>query len=238
MDIIPAIDIRGGKCVMLTQGLIEQETIYSTDCVFIAKMWQAKGAKRLHIVDLDGAFCGTTRNWELIEQIRASFAGIIQLGGGLRDLACIEKILNIGIDRIIIGTLLIYNPEMVKKIMNDYGDKVIGAIDTFEGRVAIGGWKEKTNTDSKEFLVKIREMGIKEIILTDISKDGTLSGPNIAEIKKMLKDTDLKVIISGGVGTLDDVKKVKQLEKDGVSGLIIGKALYNESVKYEDAVGI
>jgi len=238
MLIIPAIDIHLGKCVMLTQGKIEKETIYSNDPVFMAKMWQSKGAKRLHVVDLDGAFRGTPQHVDCIAEIRKAFTGTIQLGGGIRDEKAISHFIELGIDKLILGTLMIYNPELTRKTIKKYGEKIIGAVDIVNGKVAIGGWKEITETVAVDFAKELKDNGMKEIIVTDVTKDGTLEGANIEEIGNIARTSGLSVFASGGIGSIEDVKKVKEIEKDGVAGVIIGKALYNESVKYEDLLKI
>ncbi|MFH2070603.1 MAG: 1-(5-phosphoribosyl)-5-[(5-phosphoribosylamino)methylideneamino]imidazole-4-carboxamide isomerase [Elusimicrobiota bacterium] len=239
MEIIPAIDIRKGKCVMLTQGKLEKETIYSSDPVFMARMWQAKGAKRIHIVDLDGAFCGVPQNWPVIEEIRKSCNGIIlEFGGGIRSIETIDKLVRAGYDRIIVATLSIYNPDEVRKAVEKYGEKVIGALDVVDGRVAIGGWKDITEIEAPELLKKLEEMGIKEVVVTDVMRDGMLGGANIEEIKNLATSTSIKIIASGGVGSIEDIKAIKMLERYGVTGVIVGKALYNESVIFEEALSV
>ncbi|MEW6042499.1 MAG: 1-(5-phosphoribosyl)-5-[(5-phosphoribosylamino)methylideneamino]imidazole-4-carboxamide isomerase [Elusimicrobiota bacterium] len=238
MILIPAIDIRCGKCVMLTQGNIEKETIYSNDPVFMAKMWQAKGAQRLHVIDLDGAFCGVPQNWEIIKQIRSSFKGIIEFGGGVRNFETIKKITETGIDRVIIATMIIYHPELVRKAIKKFKSKIMAGIDIYNGKVAVGGWKEITEISALEIVKKLQDMGIKEIIVTDILKDGTLEGLNFDELKTIAASCSMNIFASGGVGSIEDVKKIKKLQKFGISGIIIGKALYNESIKFEDAIEI
>jgi phosphoribosylformimino-5-aminoimidazole carboxamide ribotide isomerase len=238
MLIIPAIDIHQGKCVRLTQGKLEAETIYSNDPVFMAKMWCAKGAERLHIVDLDGAFCGVPQNWQLIEDIRNNAKCSIEFGGGVRTMKTIQKLVKIGIDRIILGTLVVYHPDIFNKAVEKYGEKIMVGIDIKDKKVAIAGWKEITEIKASDLIDKLGTSGISEIIVTDVKKDGTLKGPNIVRLKELAQSTKLKVIASGGIGEINDVYKIKQLEQYGVTGMIIGKALYNESVKFEDAVKI
>jgi phosphoribosylformimino-5-aminoimidazole carboxamide ribotide isomerase len=236
MNIIPAIDIRDGNCVMLTQGKIENETVYSKDPVFIAKLFQAKGAKRLHVVDLDGAFVGFPKNIEIVQKIRAAVDIPIQFGGGVRNEKTVDKLVGMGIDYVIIGTIAIYNPEVLRKAFEKYRSKIIVAIDARDNKVAIGGWKETTSVGPQEHAAKIKEMGVEEVIYTDIAKDGTLEGPNIEGIKAFLDYSKLKVIASGGISNIEDVKKLVELEKDGLSGVVIGKALYTENIKLEDVL--
>ncbi|PIU84165.1 MAG: 1-(5-phosphoribosyl)-5-[(5-phosphoribosylamino)methylideneamino]imidazole-4-carboxamide isomerase [Elusimicrobia bacterium CG06_land_8_20_14_3_00_38_11] len=237
MLIIPAIDIRGGNCVMLTQGKFEAETIYSKDPVFIAKMFETQGAKRIHIIDLDGAFAGTPQNLSILKKIKETVSSELEFGGGIRKIETIEKIADMGIDKIILGTVAVFNSDIVKEAVKKYKDKIIIAIDVYDDKIAIGGWKEITQYDALEFAKNMADMGIKEIITTDIKKDGMMEGPNIEGIKKLCK-SGLSVIASGGVSTIENVKKISELEKFGVSGMIIGKALYNDSIKLDEAIKI
>ncbi len=235
MIIIPAVDLHQGKCVRLTQGKFDEETVYSTEPVFISRLWQAKGAQRLHLIDLDGAYCGTVQHWNIIKQIREQLSIIIEFGGGVRTLKTVEKLVAIGIDKIIISTIMISNPVEGKKILQKYKDKIMLAIDVRDGKVAIGGWKEQTPINAKEFIKNLEDLGVEEIILTDIVKEGMLEGINLDTITDLIENTKFKIIISGGVTTLDDLKKIKTLESKGVFGVIIGKAFYAEKISFEDA---
>jgi len=235
MLIIPAIDIRGGNCVMLTQGKLEAETIYSKDPVFIAKMFQSKGAKRIHVIDLDGAFIGVPQNLSVLSKILDAVSVEVEFGGGIRKMDTIDRVISLGAGKVIIGTIAVFNPDVVKEAVAKYGDKIIIAIDVWDENIAIGGWKEKTQTDALEFTRSMKEIGVKEIITTDIKRDGMMEGANIDGIKRLCR-SGMSVIASGGVSTLDDVKKICALEPSGVSGMIIGKALYNDSIKLEDAI--
>jgi phosphoribosylformimino-5-aminoimidazole carboxamide ribotide isomerase len=238
MLLIPAIDIRRGKCVMLTQGKVEKETIFSNDPLFMAKMWQAKGAERLHIIDLDGAFCGVPQNWKIIRQIRNAFKGVIEVGGGVRGFETIKKLVDAGMDRVIVATVVVYDPDAVRKAIEKFGEKVMAAIDVLNGKIAIGGWKDVTDIGALDMTKKLGDMGFKEIIVTDIMKDGTLEGLNFDELKTIAASCSMSVFASGGVGSLEDIKKIKKMEKYGVAGVIAGKALYNESIKFEEALEI
>ena len=237
MIIIPAVDIRQGNCVMLQQGKIADETIYSKDPVFMAKLWKAKGAERLHVVDLDGSFSGNQTNYEIIGNICLTVDIPVQVGGGIRNMKRIDEIFTLGASYVILGTVAIYNPNIVRQAIEKYGsDKIIVAVDIYEDKVAIGGWKEITPVTTGEMIDKLKDMGVKEIIFTDISKDGMLKGPNIEMLKKIAKISNMNVIASGGVTTIDDVKKIAKLEKNGVIGAIVGKALYTEDFILEDAL--
>ncbi len=238
MLIIPAIDLRDGNCVMLTQGRLDAETIYSNDPAYLAKIWQAKGAKRLHVVDLDGAFQGSPRNFEVLKKIRESVSIPVEFGGGVRSMKTIDLLAEAGIDHIIIGTIAVYNPELLREAVDKYGSKIVVALDVRDNMVAIAGWKETTAVDVFELAGRLKEMGVEEIIHTDIKKDGMMQGANIAALKEIAERSKLKVIASGGVSTLADVEQLKALESTGIMGAIIGKALYNDSIKIEDAIKI
>ena len=238
MIIIPAIDIRGGNCVRLSQGKLDAETVYSKDPAFIAKLWQAKGGARLHVVDLDGAFQGSTQNIEVLKKIREGVDIPIEFGGGVRNLKTVTALFDMGIDYVILGTVAVYNPDIVRQALDQYGDKIIVGVDARDMKVAIGGWKETTAVDAKELASKLKQMGVAEIIYTDIKKDGMLQGPNIEALQDIARSSGLKVIASGGVSNIEDIKKLKAIEKDGVMGAIIGRALYTEGIKLEDAIKI
>jgi len=239
MIIIPAVDIRQGNCVMLKQGKISDETIYSKDPVFMAKLWKAKGAERLHVVDLDGSFSGNQSNNTIIGNICLSVDIPVEVGGGIRNMKRIDDIFTLGASYAILGTVAIYNPDIVRQAIEKYGPKkIIVALDIYENKVAIGGWKEITPVTTDEMIEKLKEMGVEEIIYTDISKDGMLKGPNIEGLKKIAKTSNMKVIASGGVTTIDDVTKIAKLEKYGVTGAIVGKALYTEDFKLEEAIRV
>lgn len=242
MIIIPAVDLHQGKCVRLTQGRLDQETIYSNDPVFIAKLWQSRGAQLLHLVDLDGAYSGCVQHWEIIEKIRKSLTIPIEFGGGLRSLNVIDRLNRIGIDKFIISTILFSKPEEAKKIIEKYKNRVIVAVDLYdEDRIGIGGWKEQISLKFEEFLLKLSSLEIKEIIVTDIQKEGMLEGIDIEKISRLIAVTSklgFEVIISGGISSLDDIRNLKNFEKDGVKGIIIGKGLYSEKINFEEAVKI
>ena len=238
MLVIPAIDIRGGHCVRLYQGKMELEDIYSKDPVFIAKLWQTQGAKRLHIVDLDGAFSGIMQNFSLISKIHKAVNMITQVGGGVRSLITVRNLVKAGIDKVILGTSLIYNFKLVEKMVTRYGDKIMVSLDVTDDKVAIAGWKEVTSVSVDELIPKIKSLGIKEIVYTDIKKDGTLEGPNFEAIKQACESFGEGVIGCGGISSLEDVKNLKELEPLGLKGIIIGKALYTEKIKLEEAIGI
>lgn len=236
MIVIPAIDIRQGNSVRLKQGKIDAETVHSTDPVFIAKLWKAKGAQRIHVVDLDGAFNGTSQNGEIIKEICKTVDIPVEVGGGIRTLERVDEIFEWGASFAILGTVAIYNPEVLRKAVEKYGpEKIIVAVDAKDGKVAIGGWKDITPVEVPVLIDKLKECGVEEILYTDISRDGMLTGPDFAGLKKLSK-SGMRIIASGGVKTVDDLIKLKQYEQDGVFAAIVGAALYTDDFKLEDAI--
>ena len=236
MIIIPAIDLKDGKCVRLLQGRKEDVTVYSDDPAAMAKHWESLGAELLHVVDLDGAFTGEQKNFEKIKAIREAINIPIELGGGIRDIERIDLLVGLGVDRTIIGTSAAKNPEMVKEACAKHPGKVIVGIDAKDGKVAVKGWVEITELDAIEFARDMEAIGAAGIIYTDISRDGMLTGPNIEAMAKMTQSVNIPVIASGGVSKLDDVKSLMQIEN--LWGVITGKALYAESMKLEDAIAL
>lgn len=235
MFVIPAIDLKGGKCVRLVQGDPNNETVYNEDPVSQARFFRDNGAKLIHIVDLDGAFEGSTANYKVIKQIRDSIDVDIEVGGGIRSAVVIEKYLQIGIKRLIIGTMAL-KPEF-QSIANDYYENLIVGIDAKEGFVATHGWQKVTETRATEFAARMKDLGIREIIYTDIATDGMLEGPNLAGMQEMVEAVPgLGVIASGGVSLIDDIKALKGI--DGVRGCIVGKAIYDGRVDIKEALEI
>jgi len=236
MIVIPAIDLKDGKCVRLLQGRKEDVTVYSDDPAAMARHWQELGAELLHVVDLDGAFTGEQKNFEKIKAIREAITIPIELGGGIRDVERIEMLINLGVDRTIIGTSAAKNPEVVEEACRKFPGQVIVGIDAKDGKVAVKGWVEVTELDAIEFARQMEAAGTAGIIYTDISRDGMLSGPNIEAMAKMVESVKIPVIASGGVSKLDDVKSLMQIKN--LWGVITGKALYAGSMKLEDAIAI
>jgi len=226
MLIIPAIDLRGGRVVRLFQGKFNQEKVYSSDPVKVAKHWARQGAKFLHIVDLDGASSGEPKNLEVLKEIVTQVDLPVEFGGGVRSMETISRLLALGVQRVILGTKAAADEEFLKKARKKFGEKIIVSIDAKNGKVLTQGWNRKVAKTTLDFAKDLKKIGFKQIIYTDISKDGTLAGPNIPGIKELLKLTGLKIIASGGVSDLKDLVKLKQLKKQGLFGVIIGKALY------------
>jgi phosphoribosylformimino-5-aminoimidazole carboxamide ribotide isomerase len=236
MIVIPAIDLKDGKCVRLLQGKQEEVTVYSDDPAAMAKHWVSLGAELLHVVDLDGAFTGEQKNFDKIKAVRDAIDIPIEIGGGIRDLGRIEKLVSLGIDRVIIGTSAAKNPDMARRACEKFLNKVLVGIDAKDGKVAVKGWVEVTELDAIAFAQKMREAGAAGIIYTDISRDGMLSGPNIEAMAKMVSSVDIPVIASGGVSRLDDIKTLNQI-KD-LWGVITGKALYEGTMDLKQAIEI
>lgn len=234
MIIYPAIDIKDGRCVRLMQGDAKRETVYSHNPVEVARMWQDMGARFLHIVDLDGAFHGQSQNIGIIKEIIKSVSIPLQIGGGIRTIERIDDYLHDPkVARVILGTSAITQPELLMEAVEKYGNRIAVGIDAKDGRVAIRGWVEKTQTDSVEFGKRLYSMGVDTVIYTDITRDGMLSGPNISATRVMIDETGLNIIASGGISTLKDIESVKRI---GAAGAIIGQALYTGAMKLRDAL--
>lgn len=233
MEIFPAIDISGGKCVRLIQGLRKQETVYGDDPVEMAQKWMHEGAKRLHIVDLDGAFDDNNYNAHIIGKIAQAVDIPIQMGGGIRSLERLRLVFEMGVKRAILGTAAIEKPDFVEEVVSLYEDRIAIGIDAKEGKVAIRGWTRNSEVDVIELALKMKGIGVKTVIYTDISRDGMLTGPNVEATVRLIETTELDVIASGGISSLDDLVKLKAIN---VAGVIIGKALYNGNFSLKDAL--
>ncbi|MGE5474599.1 MAG: 1-(5-phosphoribosyl)-5-[(5-phosphoribosylamino)methylideneamino]imidazole-4-carboxamide isomerase [Ignavibacteriales bacterium] len=235
MIVFPAIDIRDGKCVRLLKGDFNKETIYGDDPVSMALSWQEQGAKYLHVVDLDGARVGTPKNFEIIEKIIQTLDIPVQVGGGIRSLETAKKIINAGASRIIIGTSAITKPFMLIEAINELEEKLVVGIDSKDGYVAIQGWESKSSRTTLDFAKEIEVLGVKTIICTEISRDGTLTGPDMEGIKALVEQTGIDVVASGGVGSIEDLINLREI---GAAGAIVGKALYSGNVTMEQITEI
>ena len=238
MLIIPAIDIKEGRCVRLTEGQFEDVEIFSDDPVAVAVKWANKGAMMLHIVDLDGAKYGKLINISLLEQIIKKVNIPVQVGGGIRSYEEAERLIGLGVNRVILGTILWKDKALAKKLFEDFSEKIIAGIDARDGYVAIEGWQNITSVDALDFAKEMERLGARRIIYTDIKRDGTLIGPNIGNIEEMVKNVNIPLICSGGITFLNDIKKLKRLEGLGLEGIIIGKALYKGRIILEEAIKI
>lgn len=224
MEIIPAIDLKDGRCVRLVKGDYKQETVYSEKPEKMALYWQEQGASRLHLVDLDGAKDGRPVNLEVIEKITKLISIPVQLGGGIRSLETIDSYLESGVDRVIVGTIALQNPEVVKKAVLKYGpEKVLVGVDAKAGKVAVNGWLENSQKSVEEMIFEMKKLGVRIFIYTDISKDGTLQGPDLEGLKRYNQIDGIELIASGGVSSFADLKTLDNLD---IASVIVGKALY------------
>jgi phosphoribosylformimino-5-aminoimidazole carboxamide ribotide isomerase len=236
MLVIPAIDLKDGQCVRLLQGKKDAVTTYSDDPAATAKQWEYCGARLLHIVDLDGAFAGNQKNVDAIIKIRKSVKIALQVGGGIRKIGDVMKLISAGIDRIIIGTAAIEDPEFVTYSCNKYPGRVLIGIDAKDGMAAIRGWVEVTSFSARELAKRLELIGIAGIIYTDISRDGMLSGPNIEATREIVESVKIPVIASGGVSCMDDIKNLMQIKN--LWGVITGKAIYSGTLDLKEAIKI
>jgi phosphoribosylformimino-5-aminoimidazole carboxamide ribotide isomerase len=238
MIVIPAIDLKDGKCVRLEQGLMERDTVFCDNPADQALEWQRQGAELLHIVDLDGAFAGEPKNRSAIEAIVAALAIPTQLGGGIRDIATIEAYLSLGIGRVILGTAAQRNPELVAEACRLFPGRIVVGIDAKNGMVAVQGWAEVTDITAVELARKFEGFGVAAIIYTDISRDGMMQGPNIAATRDLAEAIAIPVIASGGVSSLADIENLLAIEASGVAGAITGKAIYTGAFRLADAIAL
>ena len=236
MIVIPAIDLKEGKCVRLEQGLMEKDTVFSDNPAEQALAWQGQGAELLHLVDLDGAFAGEPKNRASIEAIVRAIAIPAQLGGGIRDLATIEAYLSLGISRVIIGTAAQRNPQLVTDACRRFPGRIVVGIDAKDGRVAVQGWAEVTDVRAVDLARRFEGDGVAAIIYTDIARDGMLQGPNLEAIRQLAEAISIPVIASGGVSSLRDIENLIAIEGSGVSGVITGKAIYTGALDLRAAI--
>ena len=231
MLLIPAIDLKNGSCVRLLQGNSDKETVYSNDPAGMAAKFEEAGAKRLHLVDLDGAFQGISSNITSIRLIMKNVSIPVQIGGGLRTEEDIDNMIDLGVSSVIVGTMAVNLPDVLEKLLNKYTDEqIILGIDSRNRKVSIEGWKENTQIKDVEFALRWKNSGIKRVVFTDIARDGMLSGPNLVALREMAEDTGLKIVASGGISSLEDLEKLKNLEPYGVDQVISGKAIYERKI--------
>ncbi|MFH1361982.1 MAG: 1-(5-phosphoribosyl)-5-[(5-phosphoribosylamino)methylideneamino]imidazole-4-carboxamide isomerase [bacterium] len=230
-EVIPAIDILNGKCVRLKQGRYDAETVYAKDPVEIALRWKSEGAERIHVVDLDGARTGIPKNIKIIKTIIQKTGLFIQAGGGIRTKELIQELIEAGIDRVILGTTAVQNPNTLAVYCQQFGEHIAVAIDAKDGKAATNGWTKISKKDTVTLAKEAIELGVKRFIYTEISRDGMLTGPNFEGIKNFIAAVGVPVIASGGVATADDITKLKET---GSEGCIVGKALYEGKVKLSE----
>ena len=234
MLIIPAIDLKDGQCVRLQQGRKDAVTVYSDDPAATAKKWESCGAKVLHVVDLDGAFTGEQKNLDAVLRIRKQVTMAMEVGGGIRDIATIERLVSAGIDRIILGTSAIEDTGLVVEACRRFPGKILIGIDAKGGKVAVRGWEQTSTIDAGELAKRVETAGVAGIIYTDIARDGMLTGPNIPALREMVGTVNVPVIASGGIATMADIRNL--LEIRNLWGAITGKAIYSGSLDLKDAI--
>jgi phosphoribosylformimino-5-aminoimidazole carboxamide ribotide isomerase len=238
MMVIPALDLKDGRCVRLSQGRMDQESVYSEDPVQMAIRWESKGAERLHVVDLNGAVAGRPVHRSLVEEITRSLHIPIEIGGGIRDLETIEQYIHSGVGWVILGTAAFRNRPLIEKACHRFPKKVILGIDAREGKVAVEGWREVVSMEAIELARQFEGIGLSAIIFTDIERDGMGAGLNWEATKVLTRSTSIPVIASGGVSRIEEIEHLMKLESDGVIGVIVGRALYTGQIDLEEAIRI
>ena len=236
MLILPAIDLRGGNCVRLVKGDFKQETIYSEHPEEIALRWEEGGAEFLHVVDLDGALAGEPQNMDAIKRILQAVKIPVEVGGGIRSMESIDRLLSIGVSRVILGSVAVHKEELVQEACSAYGNRIVVGIDAKKGIVATDGWEKSASISAVELAKKLGAFGLETIIYTDISRDGTLSGVNVTETAHLARASGIKVIASGGVKSISDIEGLKKRECDGIIGVIVGKSIYEGTLSLTEAI--
>ena len=234
MQLYPAIDMKNGQCVRLRQGAFKDITIYSDAPEKVAAHWQEKGASFLHLVDLDGALAGYSVNEEVIRRIADTVSIPIEIGGGIRSKEAVERMLDLGVRRVIIGTKAVEHPEFLRDMVRTFGEEaIVAGVDAKDGMVAVEGWEKVSSLTASDLCLTMKEYGVRHIVYTDISRDGMLSGPNVEATRKLTEETGLDIIASGGVSCMEDLKC---LHEAGIRGAVIGKALYENRIDLAEAV--
>ena len=234
MQLYPAIDMKNGQCVRLRQGAFKDITIYSDAPEKVAAHWQGRGASFLHLVDLDGALAGYSVNEEVIRRIADTVSIPIEIGGGIRSKEAVERMLDLGVRRVIIGTKAAEHPEFLRDMVRTFGEEaIVAGVDAKDGMVAVEGWEKVSSLTASDLCLTMKEYGVRHIVYTDISRDGMLSGPNVEATRKLTEETGLDIIASGGVSCMEDLKC---LHEAGIRGAIIGKALYENRIDLAEAV--
>ncbi len=238
MIIIPAVDIKDGKCVRLLQGRMDAETVFSDDPAAMAKKWEDQGGEIIHLIDLDGAVGKMPKNFNSIKKILESINVPVQLGGGIRDMDTIEKYLALGVEKVIIGTEAIKNPQLVADACKKFPGRIVVGIDAKNGLVAIEGWTEITGVKAVDLAKELEDCGVAAINFTDIHRDGMQTGPNIEETGRLAESVSIPVVASGGVSTIEDIRNLLPIQKSGVIGVITGRALYDGTLDLKEAIEI
>ena len=235
MEVIPAVDIRGSRCVRLYQGDYRRETVFSEDAVAAAVSWADQGASRLHVVDLDGAAAGEPRNLAVVEAILRRVSIPVQLGGGIRDEAVVARLLEAGVSRVVLGTAAVENPGLIQKLCQQYGEAIVVGIDARDGQVVTHGWLRAGGVTALELGRRMAELGARRLIYTDVRRDGTLTEPAFEAIAEMVRSVGLPLIAAGGISKLDHLSRLKEL---GVEGAIVGRALYSGDIDLKAALAV
>jgi phosphoribosylformimino-5-aminoimidazole carboxamide ribotide isomerase len=236
MEVIPAIDLLEGRCVRLYQGDYAQSEVFNENPVEVARQWAAQGATRLHLVDLDGAKAGHPVNQQAIEAIVRAVDLPVQVGGGLRDQASVASLLELGVQRIILGTVAVEQPQLVEQLCQEFSGQIVVGIDARNGKVATRGWLETSEVDAIPLAQQMAQFGTAAIIYTDIHRDGTLKGPNREALRELAQAIDIPVIASGGISSVTDLLNLLALEPAGVTGAIVGRALYTGALSLKEAI--
>lgn len=234
MLVLPAVDVRGGRCVRLVQGAADRERVYDADPAEAARRWQGAGASWLHVVDLDGAFTGAQANADAIRRLIETVQIPVQVGGGMRDLATVERWLGAGAARVILGTVAFSHPDILEAACRRFGDRIVVGIDARDGEVRTEGWVAGTGTSASAAASRVVEAGARRVVFTDIGPDGTLQGPDAGGIERFLREVTVPVIVAGGVASVDDILRLRPLEALGLEGVIVGRALYEGRARLED----
>ena len=238
MIIFPAIDLKDGLCVRLTEGRFDQQTVFSDKPAEMAVRWQNEGAEYLHVVDLDGALAGKSKNIQAIKDIINVCKIPVQVGGGIRDKKAIETMLALGVARVILGSVAVRNPDFVQEACQEYGDKIVVGIDARDNEVAVEGWGTAGGIKAGDLAKQMAQVGVTRVIFTDIARDGKLSGVNVSATVQLAKDSGLKVIASGGVTSLSDITELKKHTADGIEGAIVGKAIYTGALDLKSVINL
>jgi len=234
MKIFPAIDIKDKKCVRLVKGDFDNKTEYETSPIDQAGKYKDHGFKNLHIVDLDGALTGNTVNLDIIQEIVGKYDLKIEIGGGVRSIDSIKKYVDSGIEKVILGSAAIKNKEFLKEACAKFKNKIALGLDAKDGNLSVSGWKENLNIKISDFLKEVNDFGVSRLIYTDINRDGTKASPNFDETVKIAEISKCPVVISGGVSSINDIKKAKELNNKNIEGIIVGKAIYDGDIKLEE----
>lgn len=239
MIIFPAIDIRNGKCVRLVKGDFNQETVFAERPELMAKKWEDEGGQYLHLVDLDGALKAEPQNLDVVRMILQTVDIPVELGGGIRTMETIKEVLDMGVSRVILGSVAVKNPQLVEDACKMYGsERIVVGIDAKDGIVAVDGWGVSGDIEAKELAKKMAEVGVKHIIYTDISRDGTLTGVNAKATAEIAEYSGVNVVASGGVSSIKDIELLKKYEDAGIEGVIVGKAIYTDNLSLKEALAV